>query len=178
MRGSVRRSEYKNLLTDRRCAQCARGEQGLQCEQCTRNTLRLRSGDVIAFNGFAAVHGVSRVNPEEPARKGPPLPQWAQNYLQKGCRLSVQWRLTDAKIAKKALERDQQMWSGNGASSSAAPPGAAAPFSGVGQRLGGGDGGLEASMVQLAEDGMIAAAILPSEADERKRKLEARRKTR
>ena len=94
--GRYGEGEYKNLLTDRRCAKCARGEQGLQCEQCTSNTLPLRSGDVIAFNGFAAVHGVSRVVPEEPpARKGgPPLPQGAQKKLQEGYRLSVQWRCT------------------------------------------------------------------------------------
>ena len=55
---------------------------------------------------------------EEHPRDGPPpsLPAWVQEYLTRGYRLSVQWRLTGREEAAKHLERDTRLWNGSSAS--------------------------------------------------------------
>ena len=48
--------------------------------------------------------------PSGPLPGAPPLPAWARQKLDQGCRLSVQWRLTNRAHMEKALARDEEMW--------------------------------------------------------------------
>ena len=100
------------LMRDRLCAPCAAGGRGSACLRCQNNTVRLYSGDVVAFSGSKAFHGVARVVREPSPPTGPPdaptLPAWARKYLNDGYRLSVQWRLTDSVKLKAKAERDAE----------------------------------------------------------------------
>jgi hypothetical protein len=102
------------LSEQRLCSECAEGRQGTSCQRCLDNTLRLNSGDVVVLNGTQTFHGISRIVREEapPPRDlpgTPPLPQWAQQSLDEGFRLSVQWRLSNAaSIRAKAKSESEQ----------------------------------------------------------------------
>ena len=101
------------LLRDRLCAACAAGGQGQECPGCKSGTTRLRSGDLVVFSGQRAFHGVSCVVPERPIpqpAQGPPLPMWAQEKLDGGWRLSVQWRLTNRDIEQGKVQKETRDW--------------------------------------------------------------------
>ena len=105
------------LLRDRLCASCAGGRHaGVACASCRRNTVRLRSGDVLIFHGRDAFHGLSAVVPESlpppppPPPHAPQLPPWARSELSHGGRISVQWRLSNAGIFHEKESRDQAEW--------------------------------------------------------------------
>ena len=96
------------LLRDRLCASCAGGRHaGVACASCTRNTVRLRSGDVLIFHGRDAFHGLSAVVPESPP---PPPPPPHAPQLSNGGRISVQWRLSNARMFQEKESRDQAEW--------------------------------------------------------------------
>lgn len=118
---------YTHLLRDRLCAACARGGQGRECRSCER--VRLRSGDVVAFSGCAAFHGVRAVyreQPPPPTARGS-LPDWMESRLGLGHRVSVQWRLTDRKRAEAKRLNESRAFAASGGEGgpSAAPPPAA-----------------------------------------------------
>ena len=119
------------LLRDRLCAACAGGRhEGVACAGCTRNTVRLRSGDVLIFHGRDAFHGLSAVVPESPPPPPPPphapqLPPWARSELSGGGRISVQWRLSNAKKFGEKENRDAVGWNRSG---EALPPGTRRPL--------------------------------------------------
>jgi len=107
-----------SLLKDRLCAACAAGRRGEQCRSCVKNTVRLRSGDLVVFAGRTAVHGISRVVSEDvaphPLPGVAPLPAWAQSKLDLGWRISVQWRLTDRASERNKSEKEMKAWIASG----------------------------------------------------------------
>jgi len=108
-------NKKNNLLIDRKCKTCAAGGKGQACPHCVRNTVRLRSGDVLAFSGRGAFHGVSAVVREQPPPPSQPfgvpaLPSWAEKFLKDGWRVSVQWRLTNAAVAEEQAAKETEQY--------------------------------------------------------------------
>ena len=149
------------LLRDRLCKSCAGGQHaGEACASCRRNTVRLRSGDVLIFHGRDAFHGLSAVVPEEPRPPAPPphapqLPPWARSELSRGGRISVQWRLSNARMFQEKESRDQAEW--NTPAFSTGGGGMGGGGTGGGGMGGGGMGGGGAQ--QLDGNEVAAAAI-------------------
>ena len=147
------------LLRDRLCRSCAGGQHaGKACASCTSNTVRLRSGDVLIFHGRDAFHGLSAVVPEEPRPPSPPphapqLPPWARSELSHGGRISVQWRLSNARMFQEKESRDQAEW--NTPAFSTGGGGTGGGGTGGGGMGGGGVGGAQ----QLDGNEVAAAAI-------------------
>ena len=156
------------LLRDRLCAACAGGrDAGVACASCTRNTVRLRSGDVLIFHGRDAFHGLSAVVPESPPPPPPPqhapqLPPWARSELDGGGRISVQWRLSNTKKFKEKENIDTENWNTSG---EGLPPGArrylqpSSSMGGGGMGGGGMGGGGMGGAQQLGGDEFAVAAI-------------------
>ena len=116
-------SEQILLLQGRRCRACAEGGRGEECPQCVKNTVILNDGDLIVFNGRDVFHGVRKILPRETAPApptGPPLPSWAQEKVDQGYRISVQWRLMDTEQFRRKEQEDLQSAGATGPS--AAPP--------------------------------------------------------
>ena len=145
------------LLRDRLCMSCAGGQHaGKACASCTRNTVRLRSGDVLIFHGRDAFHGLSAVVPEEPPPPpphAPQLPPWARSELSHGGRISVQWRLSNARMFQEKESRDQAEW--NTPAFSTGGGGTGGGGTGGGGMGGGGVGGAQ----ELDGNEVAAAAI-------------------
>ena len=145
------------LLRDRLCASCAGGRHaGEACASCRRNTVRLLSGDVLIFHGRDAFHGLSAVVPEEPPSPpphAPQLPPWARSELSNGGRISVQWRLSNARMFQEKESRDQAEW--NTPAFSTGGGGTGGGGTGGGGMGGGGVGGAQ----QLDGNEVAAAAI-------------------
>ena len=157
------------LLRDRLCKSCAGGQHaGEACASCRRNTVRLRSGDVLIFHGRDAFHGLSAVVPEEPPSPPPPphapqLPPWARSELSHGGRISVQWRLSNARMFQEKESRDQAEWNtpafstGGGGTGGGGMGGGGMGGGGTG---GGGMGGGGVGGAQQLDGNEVAAAAI------------------
>jgi hypothetical protein len=151
---------------DRLCQMCADGGRGEACPTCM--PVVLQSGDIIAFDGTAVFHGVTRVLPrEEPAAVAvsvalPELPRWAEQFLDRGFRLSIMWRFANRAIRQKKREHEQSKWHASEGLVGGVPA-AAGSFLSATVAAGGADPALTAA-IAASLSAAVAGPVAPADA--------------